>query len=216
MRLALGAHVIDLMGLKERAGSQSTADAALEQATAQIEQYLGTSLERTTRVDYFGLNLRNYGNSTQPSYVLNLSAGFVDTTANFAVYVSSDGLPIESIAATNAELVPGTSYAIEAKKGRVHLRATLPTGYCDRLIAITYTCGFEVDEDGNAQDVPTELQQGAISLAARIARAHSGTPLKSNSLRDFQSEMRRAATSILSNCIKPRTLGNDPDFVEYL
>jgi hypothetical protein len=216
MRLALDAHVIDLMGLKERAGSQSTVNSALEQATSQIENYIGTSLERSTRVDYFGLNLRNLGSTAQPSYVLNLSAGYIDTTANFAVYVSSDGLPIESIGAANATLVDGISYAIEAKKGRVHLRTTLPSGYCDRLIAITYTCGFEVDDDGNAKDVPRELRESAISVAARIARGHSGTPLKSNSLREFQAEMRRAATSILSNCIKPRMAGNDPDMTEYL
>lgn len=205
--------VLDVLGLSQRQGNQSTAIANLRTATTQIENHLGTSLTRTERIDYFGLPRNIQGPLQVPAYLLNLTQGFIDQTATFEVFYSNDGEPILDIADANAELQTADAYDINWKLGRLTLYGTTTVPSVPfRGIAVHYTAGFEVDDHDVAQNVDKGLKDGAIAYALYNMRANNFSHTSKQPFKSMQDQLRREFTGLLSPYIRPRTVGDEPQY----
>jgi len=211
MRLAPEESVTDLFGFDGLQAKKNTAKAALELATSTVERHIGTSFRRRQIVDFYGSGLLNVGSTDKPKYELNLTQGYVDSTEPFAVYYSNDGTPINLVTDSNSTALDSTSYKVDYEKGKVSVAVTLPDGVTDRILAVSYTAGFETDNEGLAEDVPENLQSAASMAAAATIRTFTGVSIKTSQLKDWQNGMRRGATSLLNPMIRLRASGADPD-----
>jgi hypothetical protein len=208
MKLALDLELTEAIGRSDRVGASITAGTALELATAQIEGYIGTPLERAGRLDMFG-NLRPIsGSGDSAMYVLNLTAGFVDPDEDFEVFFSTeDNLQIEDV--DTADLQTISKYGINHQTGRVTIFGDIPRGP-HRNVGVRYTSGFAENDTGYAEGVPASLKVAAIAVAARNIR---GMPLAvTNKLpfKDMQREIGSLAIAALQQFRRPRAIGAYP------
>lgn len=211
MKLAAVEDVLKLAGMSERVGTASSVESALELATAQIENSLGTSLARATRVDYFGFVQNISRDSVYPDHILNLEQSFLDKAEPVEVYFGTQ--PILSVADSAAEQQNANVFTVDFVYGRVHIFGSLPVNPY-RAIAVRYTAGFETDSQGLAMGVPEALRWGAAAVAIRIMRSHGNVPSNKIPFLGMQSELQRSAHLALRNLIRPRMVGESPQFTE--
>lgn len=219
MMLAAASEVLAQLGLAESAGAPSTAAAALKSATVLVERQIRTPLEALNVTDIFGSDVhRTSGTPTSPEYMLNLSRGFINPEFPVRVYYSTTQQPIASVTDSHVARLPDDEYEIDFTYGRVRLYTTrvLWEGR-RRRVAVRYSAGFECDENGLAQNVPADLAQGAILLAAITMRnSNSPRPKTDRTLEAQNAALRAQVDTMLSGYTRSLMVGAAPEFTDTI
>lgn len=183
MKLVSPSKVIARMNVGRSVGANTSdvIESSLDGVTPMMESVLGTSLLFTKRTDYFG-HQRSIYTDYKP-VTLKLAQMFV-VEKTVKVYLSRTGNPITDITDTTQVLTlsAGTEYLVDALKGEVVVFSTIPRGY--RTVIVTYTAGF----DSEGEDIPSWLQEAAISAAVRIHHAQAVAHNKKDT-RDMSREL---------------------------
>ena len=214
MRLASHEDIIAVGGMFDRGDASTTFNANLEQVTTELENEIGTSLRRADTIDYFGcLDVIN-GDSLEPEFRLLTTNSVIDPEETVRVYYSTDGTVLSNVTGTNVAELDQSLWSINRKMGVLSVNSALVKFTKRRCIAVRYISGF-VEESGVAVIPPVyeALKHAAMTKAVRSARGFSITAPKTNT-RERRDEMARIAKSQMASFIRPRVLGNTPQFVE--
>lgn len=196
MKLATAEEVLAKVGASSHQDTLESADAALEFATAEISNVLGTGFTLGTYRDYYSYTPSRYSSGWTPQRML-LSRGLLDASADINVWLSTDGSALSQGALDPVDAIDAENYVYDLEQGWFKLLTPPYTGL--QTIAIEYDAGFE-DEGA---DVPFWLKQAAIAYAVQNLQLH-GVGYNKKEVRFKSGTQRSVAYSTLSQHIRTK------------
>jgi hypothetical protein len=196
MKLAKADDVLIKIGAHQHQDTLESADAALEFATPEIENVLGTSLGAGDFIDYFDYAPSRYATASTYLPITLIASHGLWTETPPLVWVSTDGSPLQGVLDA-ADALDEANYVYNREQGTVKLIAMPYAGL--QTIAIQYSSGFE-DED---ETVPDWLKQAAVAYAAHNLQLF-GVGYNKKEMRDKSNTQRAAAFGTLSQKIRTK------------
>lgn len=200
MKLATAEDVKARMGSSANSNVLTSADSVLEAATVQLENIIGSSFARATRIDWFSYKPGRYA-KTFNEISLQLTQSFVETVSG--VYLSTDGLPVEQSDIAGMTPVDSQYFSTFEERGTISLRTVPKPGIA--TIAVEYVAGFE----DNETNIPAWLKEAAISASVRILHTQSVGHQKKDIL-SISGALYNLLYSMVNEHIRPRSIGLHP------
>lgn len=199
MKLATDTELLERMSLDPtRQGNISSANSALLSATSVIEGLIRTTLVRNSRIDYYQVKAKP---DTRVHFYL--TQGFLDVDEAVSVYVETEVITdVTTLTPLDAE-----DYYVDYVGGFVAVEDSI--GPEASFVAISYTAGFNLDDDEIALFTPVVLKEAALTAATRSMHSHSASKNKKDYV-DFSSALTRQLYQLTNPLVRVGTKGLTP------